>query len=71
MSKTLKKTLSIIVAILMIVTSVPMAFAAEDLTDDITSVTLKDTDNDGYYEIATADELKAFANLVNAGNTAS
>ncbi len=70
MSKTLKKTLSIIVAILMIVTSVPMAFAAEDLTDDITSVTLKDTDNDGYYEIATADELKAFANLVNAGNTA-
>ena len=71
MNKTLKKTLSIIVAILMIVTTIPMAFAAEDLTDDITSVTLKDTDNDGYYEIATADELKAFANLVNAGNTAS
>ena len=67
----MKKLLSIILAILMIVTSVPMAFAAEDLTDDITSVTLKDTDNDGYYEIATADELKAFANLVNAGNTAS
>ena len=67
----MKKFLAILVAILMIVTSVPFAFAAEDLTDDITSVTLKDTDNDGYYEIATADELKAFANLVNAGNTAS
>ena len=30
MNKTLKKTLSIIVAILMIVTTVPFAFAADD-----------------------------------------
>ena len=34
MQKTMKKTLSIILAILMIVTTVPMAFAAEDFTYD-------------------------------------
>ena len=33
------------------------------------SVTLKDADGDGYYDIGTADELYAFATAVNGGNT--
>ena len=33
------------------------------------SVTLQDTDSDGYYEIGTADELYAFAAAVNGGKT--
>ena len=48
------------------------ALAADDLTvtiDTGASVTLKDSDNDGAYEIATADELYAFAAAVNGGNT--
>ena len=47
------------------------ALAADDLTvtiDTGASVTLKDSDNDGAYEIATADELYAFAAAVNGGN---
>ncbi|MBQ9785638.1 MAG: hypothetical protein IJW29_09055, partial [Clostridia bacterium] len=49
------------------------AEAAADLTGTIdtgASVTLKDTDADGYYDIGTADELYAFATAVNGGNTA-
>lgn len=70
MNKTLKKTLSIILTILMIVTAMPFAFAAgaEDLTVSLsssTTVTLKDTDADSYYEIGTVNELKAFAQAVN------
>ena len=42
-----------------------IVYAADDLTDSITGVTLKDTNGDGYYEIGTAAELKAFSNLVN------
>ena len=53
----------------MLMTLIPMAaFAKEDLTDSTTAITLKDTDDDGYYEISTADELVAFANLANDGN---
>ena len=51
--------------------------AAEDLAVEITgadgtpaSVTLKDADGDGYYEIGTADELYAFAAAVNGGDNA-
>jgi len=33
------------------------------------AVTLKDKDNNGYYDIGTADELYAFAAIVNGGNT--
>lgn len=47
------------------------ASAADDLTvtiDTGVSVTLKDSDGNGYYEIGTADELYAFAALVNGGN---
>ena len=54
------------------------ASAVEDLSpaEEITvtidtgeSVTLNDNDNDGYYDIGTADELYAFAAAINAGNT--
>ncbi|MBQ8356865.1 MAG: hypothetical protein IJX39_03555 [Clostridia bacterium] len=43
--------------------------AAESLTDDTTETMLQDTDGDDYYEIGTAAELRAFANLVNAGSS--
>ncbi|MBQ3497576.1 MAG: hypothetical protein IJA87_00450, partial [Clostridia bacterium] len=46
------------------------ASAAADLTvtiDTGASVTLKDTDADGYYDIGTADELYAFAAAINSG----
>ena len=55
------------------------ASAVEDLSpaEEITvtidtgeSVTLNDNDNDGYYDIGTADELYAFASIVNNCNTA-
>ena len=42
--------------------------AAEALTDNTTGVTLSDSDGDDYYDIGTADELYAFANIVNNGN---
>ena len=42
---------------------------APELHDSKTDVTLKDTDGDGSYEINNANELFAFANLVNAGNS--
>ncbi len=47
------------------------ASAAVDLTftiDTGASVTLKDADGDGYYDIGTADELYAFSVAVNSGN---
>ena len=70
MKKT-NKILSILLVIAMMLTIAPISvFAADNLTDSITGVTLKDTDDDGYYEIETDDQLYAFANLVNAGNTA-
>ena len=46
---------------------------AEEITvtiDTGESVTLNDNDNDGYYDIGTADELYAFASIVNNSNTA-
>ena len=43
--------------------------AAANMTDSVTGVTLKDKDNNGLYELSNANELKAFANLVNSGNT--
>ncbi len=55
------------------------ASAVEDLSpaEEITvtidtgeSVTLNDNDNDGYYDIGTADELYAFASIVNNSNIA-
>ncbi len=62
----------------MVVSMIPLsafsvfAEAAADLTATIDTgeqVTLKDTDANGYYEISNADELYAFAALVNGGNT--
>ncbi len=43
--------------------------AAADITDATTNVTLSDNDGDSCYEIGTADQLYAFANIVNGGNT--
>lgn len=49
--------------------TVASVFAQTDaLTDEVTGVTLYDADSDDYYEISKADELVAFANLVNDGN---
>ena len=75
--KTIKKMLSISVCLALIMSYVPMvsitAGAAEtDITvaiDTGASVTLRDADGDGYYDIGTADELYAFAAAVNGGNT--
>ena len=53
--------------------SLTASAAADDITltiDTGESVTLKDIDGNGYYEIGTADELYAFAAAVNGGNNA-
>ena len=71
----MKKFLSIVLSILMIVTMIPVsALSVSAATENITvtidtgaSVTLKDTDGDDYYEIGTADELYAFSAAVNSG----
>ena len=70
MKKT-NKLISILLVAVMLLSMAPLsltAFAAVELTDITTDVTLKDTDGDGFYEIGTAEQLYAFANLVNAGN---
>jgi predicted nucleic acid-binding Zn-ribbon protein len=74
-TKTTKLT-GILLTLVMLVTILGVftlsATAAEDLTVSIdtgTSITLKDNDGDGYYDIGTADEMYAFAALVNGGNT--
>ena len=64
------KLISVLLVMAMLLSMAPMTvLAAENLTDTTTSVTLKDADGNGLYEIGTAAELYAFANLVNAGNT--
>ncbi|MBQ7876090.1 MAG: InlB B-repeat-containing protein [Clostridia bacterium] len=69
----MKKLLAVILSLVMVMSFLPTmsltAFAADDLQDTVTGVTLTDSDGDGYYEISSADELVAFANLVNGGNT--
>ena len=60
--KNTRKLLSIIVAILMIATTVPFAFAA-----DVTPTT-REVDGKIYYELDSADELYWFAEQVNGGN---
>lgn len=78
--KKLKKGIKWILAValvMLIVTGtedVPKAYAAKaaNLTVEIDTgdtITLEDTNSDGYYEINTADKLYAFAAAVNAGNT--
>ncbi len=72
MKKT-NKIISILLVLAMLLSMASLsltASAADELTDSITDVTLKDTDGDNFYEIGTAEQLYAFANLVNAGNTA-
>ncbi len=68
-----KRLLSILLAVVMVMGIMPafgvMVMAADSLTDSTTNVTLTANDQ-GYYQIGTANELIAFANLVNSGNTA-
>ena len=75
-NRTLRKILSIALCLALVMSYVPMVSitagaAATDITvtiDTGTSVTLRDADSNGYYEIGTADELYAFAQIVNNGN---
>ena len=63
--------LIVIAAIVTTLTLTASAEKAGDLTvtiDTGSSVTLKDSDGDGYYDIGTADQLYAFAAAVNGGN---
>ena len=75
-----KRLVSIFLCLAMLLTYVPTTVfgaifdevpeTADDLTvtiDTGASVTLKDTDDNIYYEIGTADELYAFAAAVNSG----
>lgn len=68
-----KQLLSLLMCLIMMLSLMPMTvLAADSLTvtiDTGASVTLNDTDGDGYYEIGTANELYAFAAAVNGGNT--
>ena len=71
-----KRVLSLVLTILIVVSLVPMSafgtFAAVvDLLATIdtgATVTLTDADGDSYYDIGSADELFAFAAIVNGGN---
>lgn len=59
----IKTVVSYLLALMMVLSSVPLparAAATHGLSQD----------SDGYYTIATADVLYAFAEMVNAGNTA-
>ena len=60
--KNTKKFLSIILAILMIVTTVPFAFAA------VETPPTREIDGKTFYELDSADDLYWFAEYVNAGN---
>jgi hypothetical protein len=63
-------TLCICMVLSFLPSNMLVANAADDLTftiDTGASVTLKDTNSDGYYEIGNADELYAFAVAVNGG----
>ncbi len=76
LKKKMKRIAAVTLVILMVtgteqVIGAYAAEAATDLTvtiDTNDSVTLRDTDGDGAYEIGTADELYAFAAAVNGGN---
>ncbi len=62
---------AVILTALLLMGVMPIAaFATSNITvtiDTYVSVTLKDTNGNGYYEIGTADELYAFAAAVNEG----
>ena len=64
-------TMVMLVALLGAFSMTASAAAAEDISvtiDTGASITLKDTDGDGAYEIGNADELYAFAAAVNGGS---
>ena len=64
-------TMVMLVALLGALSLTVSAAAAEDISvtiDTGASITLRDNDADGYYDIGTADELYAFAAAVNGGS---
>ena len=71
----IQRMTSFLLTLCMVVTllpGIPVVAATDDLTvtiDTGASITLTDSNGDSYYEIGTADELYAFAALVNGGNT--
>ena len=75
-NRTLRKILSKALCLALVMSYVPMvsitaSAAARDITvtiDTGTSVTLRDADSNGYYEIGTADELYAFEQFANNVN---
>ena len=76
--KFINKILSIVLCFGLIVAFVPQSIAVDTETEGSLSavidtgreITLYDKDNDTYYEIWNADQLYAFAQIVNNGNTA-
>ncbi len=76
-----RKLVGLALVVLMVLSVSPMSvfstFAAENTQlpelsatiDTGAEVTLKDADNNGFYDIGNADELYAYAALVNSGNT--
>ena len=76
--KFINKILSIVLCFGLIVAFVPQSVAVDTETEGSLSavidtgreITLYDKDNDTYYEIWNADQLYAFAQIVNNGNTA-
>lgn len=69
-----KTLISIIVCIMLVISGIPMAMISVGATTNLIAkidtgvdVTIADTDGDGFYEIGTADELYAFASIVNDG----
>ena len=74
-NKKMRKILSIVICLGLVMSYAPMASIIARAADDVTvtiasgeSVTLKDTDADDYYEIGNANELYAFVAIVNGGN---
>ena len=71
----LNKTFSILLSVILIVSVLPFSFSVQAAASSFTvtidtgaSITLKDSDGDGFYEISTADELYAFAQKVNSNS---
>ena len=69
------KTVSIVLSVILIFSVLPFGFSVQAAASNFTvtidtgaSITLKDSDGDGFYEISTADELYAFAQKVNSNS---
>ena len=70
------RSVALLLTLVMLIGMLPLTAVQVLAVDDITvtidtgeTVTLADSDGDGYYDIGTADDLYAFAVVVNGGNT--